>query len=119
MLLLCKARLLLALVPFRRWSRTLGLQAGRTVTEPEIRQFVAVVERAAHRLPFETKCLPRSMALSWALRESKIAHSVVLAVRPADRRDSIDALHAWVEIDGSMVLGDLPGPWIETLRLGP
>ena len=117
MLLLCQARLLLALVPFRRWSGTLGLQAGRTVSGPEVRQFVAVVERAARRLPFETKCLPRSMALSWALRRNRIAHSVVLAVRPADRRDSLDALHAWVEIDGSKILGDLPGPWIETLRL--
>jgi len=28
------------------------------------------------------------------------------------------ALHAWVEVKGGTILGDLPGPWIETLRLG-
>ena len=58
------------------------------------------------------------MALSWLLRQKRIGHTVVFAVRPADLRNSPDALHAWVEVDGSKVIGDLPGPWLQTLRLG-
>lgn len=76
------------------------------------------VDWAAGRLPFEIKCLPRAMALSWMLQARSISHAVVFAVRPSDQRDSPDALHAWVEIGGTKVLGDLPGPWLETLRLG-
>jgi hypothetical protein len=77
-----------------------------------------MVNRAGHRLPFETKCLARSMALSWLLRSEKIGHSVVFAVRPPDHRAGPDALHAWVEVAGEKILGDLPGPWVETFRIG-
>lgn len=76
------------------------------------------VEWAAGRLPLPTKCLPRAMALSWMLRRRRIGHAVVIAVRPSQLRQSPDALHAWVEVEGEKILGDLPGPWIETARLG-
>jgi hypothetical protein len=69
-------------------------------------------------LPFESKCLPRAMALSWILRRRRIAHGLVFAVRPPDLRGSKDDLHAWVEVDGATIIGDLPGPWVEILRLG-
>jgi len=55
--------------------------------------------------------------LSWMLRGRGIGHAFVFAVRPAGLRDDDDALHAWVEIDRAKILGDLPGPWVETLRL--
>jgi hypothetical protein len=58
------------------------------------------------------------MALSWTLRRKDIPHVVVIAARPQGLRDSPDKLHAWVEIDGATILGELPGPWIEMLRLG-
>jgi hypothetical protein len=58
------------------------------------------------------------MALSWFLRFRKIGHFVVFAVRPPGLRGTDDQLHAWVEIEGEKILGDLPGPWVETLRLG-
>jgi hypothetical protein len=58
------------------------------------------------------------MALSWLLRKKKIAHFLVFAVRPSEIRTSADALHAWVEVGGTKVIGDVPGPWIEMLRLG-
>ncbi len=54
------------------------------------------------------------MALSWILRAHRIAHSVVFAVRPEAQRQSADALHAWVEVSGETILGELPGPWLET-----
>jgi hypothetical protein len=58
------------------------------------------------------------MALSSVLRRNRIDHAIVIAVRPSALRQSPDALHAWVEVGGERILGDLPGPWIEIARLG-
>jgi hypothetical protein len=122
---LCWARLIVAVVRFERWRSSLGgAMADGIGDRPErdiaadARRFAAHVERAAARLPFSTKCLPRAMALSWILRRKRIAHMVKFAVRPVDLRGSQDDLHAWVEVAGATILGDLPGPWVETLRLG-
>lgn len=112
------ARVTVALVPFNRWQRTLGRRGPPSDANVVAARRVANhVEWAARRLPFESKCLPRAMALSWLLRRKKMAHTVIFAVRPAERRGSQDDLHAWVELDGKTILGDLPGPWVETLRL--
>ena len=116
------ARLLIAFVPLGRWRKTLGLADGHCNRDgsalAEARQIARQVEWAAERLPFESVCLPRAMATSWTLRRRRIAHALVFAARPAERRDDQHALHAWVEVDGTKVIGDEPGPWIETLRLG-
>ena len=117
------ARLLVAFLPFERWRRSIGSPTSggaalSTSSAAQARRIAAQVERAAEWLPFETKCLPRAMAVSWTLRRLGIAHVVVFAVRPPDLRDSADALHAWVEIGGSKIIGDLPGAWLETLRVG-
>ena len=99
---LCWARLLIAVVPFRRWRDRLGgspspdaapLQPADPLVEG--RRLARQVEWAAHRLPFSTKCLPRAMALSWILRGKRIGHVLVFAVRPAALRDTHHALHAW------------------------
>ena len=45
-------------------------------------------------------------------------HAVVFATRPPEARGKGDDLHAWVEMSGIKLIGDLPGPWTETLRLG-
>ena len=121
---LCWAQLAIAALPFGWWRKTVGQdgdsQAGRTVNDglKQALALAAVVERAADRLPMSTKCLPRSITLSWMLRRKGIGHAMVFAVRPADLRSSNDALHAWIEVQGRKVIGDLPGPWLETLRLG-
>ena len=121
MALLGWAKLVVATMPFSWWRGTLGgrqpIGAAGADTARALR-CAAQVEWAGRRLPFPTKCLPRAMALSWTLRSKGIAHSVIFAVRPADLRGLSDPLHAWVEIDGDKILGDLPGPWVETLRLG-
>lgn len=115
MALLCRARLLVAMVPFSRWRGSLG--GAGPARLPEARHSAKVIEWAAARLPFASKCLPRAMALSWMLRRAGVGHTVVVAARPADSRGSDDDLHAWVEVGGERILGDLPGPWVETLRL--
>ena len=125
MLALSTAQFAVSFVPLHRWRGNLGTKNhNRSKPSPEgsaveaCRRSAAIVERAAERLPFNTKCLPRAVALSWLLRRKSLHHTVVLAVRPPHLRSSADALHAWVEVDGAKILGDLPGPWLETLRLG-
>ncbi|MEO7865277.1 MAG: lasso peptide biosynthesis B2 protein [Sphingomicrobium sp.] len=122
---LCLARLVVAVVPFERWRDSLGFGAGRERdfsgdrdSETQARRWASFVERAAQRLPFATKCLPRAVALSWMLRRQGIGHALVFAVRPAEWRGSADRLHAWVEISDRKIIGNLPGPFVETLRLG-
>jgi hypothetical protein len=120
---LCGARLLIVFLPFRVWRSSLGHASshiperhGQLVAEGE--RLASHVEWAAHRLPFAAECLPQAMALSWLLRRRAIRHVLVFAVRPAGLRSAPDTLHAWIEIDGVTVLGELPGPWVQTLRLG-
>ncbi len=119
MALLAFARLLVAFVPLRLWRARLGgeFPAGAEAMRRATR-LAAHVERAAGRLPFATKCLPRAMALSWMLRRRRIPHALVLAVRPPALRCGDDALHAWVEHRGAVILGELPGEWHAVLRAG-
>ena len=119
---LCRARLLVSWVPFRLWREWLGPSDNLpgeigAKSASDARRFAANVDRAAERLPFQTKCLPRAMALSWMLRRERIQHAVVIAIRPAELRDAVDGLHAWIEVDRAKIIGELPGPWVETLRL--
>jgi hypothetical protein len=120
MTMLLLARIVVAGVPFRLWRDRLGAaDAGdQSAGSRTAHQLAADVEWAASRLPLGTKCLPRAMALSWMLRRNRIAHGFVFAVRPESSRLDEDRLHAWVEVGGGRLIGDLPGPWIETLRLG-
>lgn len=117
---LCAARMLVRAVRFDRWRPSLGLAEGDCVRPGEAgpERLADHVEWAARLVPFPTKCLPRAMALSWMLRSRKIGHTVVFAVRPEGSRMSNDHLHAWVEVAGDIILGNLPGPWVLTLRLG-
>jgi hypothetical protein len=120
MTLLILARLLIALVPFRIWRHRLGgTDWSRPGHDPaKARRLAAQVERAATRLPLATKCLPRAMALSWLLRKRDTAHVLVLAVRSASARRGTSDLHAWIEVSGEILIGDLPGPWLRILELG-
>ena len=120
MMLLCWSTTLVGWIPFAWWRRSLGMPTDGDPFERsgEAQRLGVHVQRAAELLPFHCKCLPQAMALSWLLRRNRIAHAVVIAVRPTGHRESVDRLHAWVEVHGAVVLGDLPGPWIETLRLG-
>ncbi len=115
MALLCVARLLVALAPFGLWRGHLGARPdcrdGADLAD--VRRLAAHIERAAWRLPFALKCLPQAMVLSWQLRRRGLRHRIVFAVRPPGARGGDDTLHAWIECGGQVVLGLLPGPWLE------
>jgi Transglutaminase-like superfamily len=114
------ARLLIALVPLPRWQQHFGLAGdARRGDAAAARQCARHVDRAAGRLPFECKCLPRAMALSRILRRRKVPHRLTIAVRPLAERSGGDDLHAWIDVDGETVIGHLPGPWAPLFTLPP
>ena len=123
MVLLCLARLLVAGVPLRMWRSTLGHNCSNVCIQPgpqtvrTAQRLACHVERAAWRLPFETKCLPRAMALVWTLRIQGIGCTFKLAARPKQARSGTNDLHAWVEVGGMAILGAMPGPWIVVMAL--
>lgn len=115
---LLAARPVVALVGIERWRGHLGLAGSACQADlAESRRLARHVGRGAGRLPFASKCLPRAMVLSRMLRQRGIANRLVIAARPAEARDGTDDLHAWVEVAGQIVLGDLPGPWLPLYSL--
>ena len=111
MLRLAAARLLIAILPFGYWHRWLGQHgATRPVQQGADAQVVLLaraVRRGAVRLPFETKCLPRAIALHTMLRRRREPSQLVLGVLDLGQRGTLDDLHAWVESGGEVVIGAL------------
>lgn len=118
MVLLVAARLAIQLVKLERWRGQLGLAGNPADADvAEARRLARHVDRAAGRLPLETRCLPRAITLSRMLCRRKISHRLVIAARRAEARSGADDLHAWVELGEAIVLGDLPGEWLPLLIL--
>lgn len=118
MVWLVLARLVIVLVPLPRWQKHFGLGGdSRPGDAAAALQCVRHVDRAAMRLPIECKCLPRAMALSRILRRRKLPHRLTIAVRPLAARSGGDDLHAWIDVAGETVIGDLPGPWAPLFTL--
>lgn len=131
MLRLCAARLLVRLVPLRLWRGRLGqlapaatgtadpatLQPAASADVAQARRLALHVERAAARLPFQTKCLPRAIALTRMLQARRQPYALRIATLSAHERGGSNDLHAWVEVNGVKVIGDLPGNWIVIVNL--
>lgn len=113
---LCLARLAVAVLPFSWWRRTLGPGPAPRSDPDKARRLAAHLARAAWRLPFATRCLPQAMALSWMLRRRGLDHVLVIAARPPGQRGDEDRLHAWLAVGDQVLLGELPGPWLELYR---
>ncbi|WP_295634165.1 lasso peptide biosynthesis B2 protein [Novosphingobium sp.] len=132
--LLVVARLLIRFVRFGRWRNVLGRvapQAGVVLPAAESngidatyqeagtldRYLSRVVDRAALRMPFEYRCLPRAAALHWMLTRRGRPTMLVIGVLPGPRRGQLDDLHAWVELGGEVLIGSSPEPFAVLLRL--
>lgn len=115
--LLIAARLLVWLVPMRFWRGSLGRAVTDSPDQPVsgkrpalgLRRLSRAVARAAQHLPGTSKCLPQAMAMQWMLRRRGIGSALVFGILPANQRDHADALHAWVEIGDTVVIGERPG----------
>lgn len=115
---LVAVRGVVAIVPLKRWHGHFGLAGSVNPADlAEAQRLAAHVRRGAGRLPMQAKCLVQALALSRMLRRRGISHSLIIAVRPDAARTGIDDLHAWIELDGTIVLGVLPGPWLNLFCL--
>lgn len=126
MLRLALARLLVTRIPLRRWRGLLGPINPEPSTgsgaDASTRLFARAVVRGAARLPFETKCLPRAIALHTMLRRSGHASQLVIGVRDSHNRarkqGPLEDLHAWVETHGEIIIGALDEPFHPLVRFG-
>ena len=112
------ARMLVHHVRFSRWRGSLGAArdggpplpmtdqpgAGPECDDVLAHRIGRCVDRAAQRLPFETKCLVRAIAAQWMLRQRSMPSQLVIAVHVTDR-DTDDGYHAWVQHKGHMIVG--------------
>ncbi|MBA4164157.1 MAG: hypothetical protein C0510_05940 [Erythrobacter sp.] len=115
-LLLLRAQFLIRFVPMARWHSSLGQavevaktdSVGSAQPDPAAFAFARArarrVERAAARLPWETSCLARAMALQWLLAPAGCATRLVIAMQREDWRAE-HGWHAWVELDEVMLIG--------------
>ena len=107
------ARLLVARVRFGRWRRWLGAPVAAQSGDPLLRldanlaqrRLARAVMRATGRLPGESRCLARAMALHWMLRLRAMGGVLHIGVLPGSDRGSLDDLHAWVTRSGEVLLG--------------
>ncbi|TNE32943.1 MAG: lasso peptide biosynthesis B2 protein [Alphaproteobacteria bacterium] len=111
MLWLMLARTLVRLAPLRTYRLTLGPVAeGVRDCEPEpsdVDLALAIaqrIERAATRLPGESKCLPKAIALQWMLRRVGLPSRLIVAVHRT-ARNGPHAFHAWVEQGERILIG--------------
>lgn len=121
MLLLVVARLLVVALPLGWWRGLLGpvvSTPARGTAGAADRRCARSVERAALRLPGESKCLPRAMALHWMLARRGRSAQLVIAVLPGTARGGLDDLHAWVELGGEILIGQLDQPFRPLVRFG-
>ena len=113
MALLALARLLVARVPLARWRASLGEAVPPDTADGGLRldanlaarRLARAVERASARLPGQSQCLPRAMALQWLLRRRGLGGSLLIGVLAGSSRGSIDDLHAWVVRRGEILIG--------------
>lgn len=119
--LLIAARLLVAGLRLRWWRRLLGpvttAAPGRLASDQD-RLLAKAVERASQRLPGQSKCLPRAVALHWMLRRRHRPGQLVIAVLPGVQRGGLDDLHAWVACGDEILIGALDQPFQALARFG-
>ncbi|QFT78680.1 lasso peptide biosynthesis B2 protein [Erythrobacter sp. THAF29] len=106
------ARLLIKVVPFRLWRRTLGpidgsgnaTAAPLTAREEKMASDIGrIIGRLARRQKFEAVCFPQAMAGRWVLGRRGIPSQIVLG----SRRDGSSELqfHAWLKVGDLVVTG--------------
>lgn len=113
-LLLGLIRLGLWLVPFRklyqwlvRWSEPISLPVHPpSPSAKPVRLAIWAVETSCIYMPTQPKCLARALAVFFLVRRRGMQPSLKIGVMKSS--DQGIAAHAWIEIDGQAVIGELP-----------
>lgn len=111
MLLLVAARILVRFVPLRYWRSSVVHPERQELQAtddgwPAIRAVIRAVNRATQRMPIEMVCLPRAMVAQWMLARRGFTPRLVFGVARGEAAEPAYAFHAWVEIQGRIVMGD-------------
>ena len=78
----------------------------KDLSPKQIKEIVWAVDSAADHLPFELLCLPRALAAKYLLRKvPSLTLEIGIEINPSK---SFEA-HAWVEKNGSVIIGDWSG----------
>jgi len=85
------------------WFSTTTRQ--REISQNQIEQTAWAVRSAADHLPFELLCLPRALATKFLLRN---VSSLTLEIGVEINSSKIFEAHAWVERNGSVIIGNWP-----------
>lgn len=101
---LCLMRVGLCLLPFRRVQGLVARPAPGPSAQGhgEARLVTWAVATAARHIPFAT-CLPQALAAQWLLARAGYRSELKLGIAPGAGRP-VDA-HAWLELDGEVVIG--------------
>ena len=75
------------------------------MSQKEIEQTAWAVRSAADHLPLELLCLPRALTTKYLLRN---VPSLTLEIGIEINSSRIFEAHAWVERNGSIIIGDWP-----------
>lgn len=101
----------LYLLPFERlrgWLAGFDELAGKPVEMEEMRAIIEAIERVAQALaPLRINCLPRALVGHRLLGRKgfKVELKIGVLKTPGDRL----VAHAWLEVQGRVILGDLRG----------
>ncbi|WP_226700347.1 lasso peptide biosynthesis B2 protein [Qipengyuania gaetbuli] len=108
--LLLYARLLVAMVPPRRWRSRFGSigcaspQGGREAVDlGTVRRMRLAVMRALRNVPGAPNCLPQALAARWMLERRGIASDLYIGTQraPGDH----PRFHAWLKVGEEWVTG--------------
>ena len=75
------------------------------ISQKEMEQTAMAIRLAADNLPFELLCLPRALAAKYLLRK---VPSLTLEIGIEINSTKVFEAHAWVERNGSIIIGDWP-----------
>ncbi len=85
-------------------SSSTSSESSSSPSSEQVRLIAGAIERAGRRVPRAT-CLVRALAAHWMLRSRGIASELVLGVPLAPGSFREAPAHAWLEVDGKVVLG--------------
>jgi hypothetical protein len=109
-------RLTLLLVPFRWYVRWLRRGGSRDTDLAMASRIGRAVRIAARNVPWTAVYLPQAMAAKAMLARRGYGSALYVGIMPST--DPATRLHAWLEIDGSVVAGGARSAVIPVVRFG-
>ncbi|HVU32164.1 MAG TPA: lasso peptide biosynthesis B2 protein [Opitutaceae bacterium] len=109
--LLCWARLLIRLVPFRGLAPRLGKAQAESSSELTVNaQRTALdvawaIGAATRHAPLRFVCLPQALAAKWMLRRRGIANTLYLGIAAGRETESAMTAHAWLRSGDKIITG--------------